>query len=482
MLRSRYTYDMLWVGTQRGVAVHDPSPDADPAWRYLRGPRWQPPGDGSVTAMAQAHFSAARFSSHVCVATSGGVTWYQAHPTTLSQKAAAMERTLVRHDRHGLVAESALGSFGNLSSVTQHDSDNNGLWTSLVVAAELFRHAVTGESSAADASEHFLGGMRLLHEITGVPGLYARSACAPSEPVGQCAPMRFSDHLADKCTNLDHPGCCDAPAGAAQACGLQWRNATVPKYKHWVWKSDTSSDETVGHFFAFFLAARLAPSAASRAAGAETVAQMTDYMIENQYVLKDWTGFATTWAKWSPAWVNGRRAWSDERGVQAQQILSFLAAAQNISSLLPSGKRTDARIARWSSAYKELTNATNDYEGNLINLKIESPIDDNYSDDELIFLPYYTLLQATSTTSDTSRRQATLASMRRTWAAVRGGRSSLWAAIALATTTASDDDAGHSGGGGTGEELAQRKADLQDLVWTLQNWPSELIQVCQCLY
>jgi hypothetical protein len=122
MLRSRYTYDMLWVGTQRGVAVHDPSPDADPAWRYLRGPRWQPPGDGSVTAMAQAHFSAARFSSHVCVATSGGVTWYQAHPTTLSQKAAAMERTLVRHDRHGLVAESALGSFGNLSSVTQHDS------------------------------------------------------------------------------------------------------------------------------------------------------------------------------------------------------------------------------------------------------------------------------------------------------------------------------------------------------------------------
>ena len=32
------------------------------------------------------------------------------------------------------------------------------------------------------------------------------------------------------------------------------------------------------------------------------------------------------------------------------------------------------------------------YETNVINLKIETPIDDNYSDDELTFLPYFTFL------------------------------------------------------------------------------------------
>ena len=38
---------------------------------------------------------------------------------------------------------------------------------------------------------------------------------------------------------------------------LQWVNSTAAKYKGWVWKSDTSSDETVGHFFAFTLAAQV---------------------------------------------------------------------------------------------------------------------------------------------------------------------------------------------------------------------------------
>jgi hypothetical protein len=55
-----------------------------------------------------------------------------------------------------------------------------------------------------------------------------------------------------------------------------------------------SSDESVGHFFAFTLAAQLAPSAAERASAAETVAQMVDYLLANGYNLRDWTGYDTT--------------------------------------------------------------------------------------------------------------------------------------------------------------------------------------------
>ena len=70
-----------------------------------------------------------------------------------------------------------------------------------------------------------------------------------------------------------------------------------------MWKSDTSSDETCGHFFAFSIAAKLAPSPAARAAAAETVAMMVDYMLVNDYSLKDWTGYSTTWGRWAPRWV-----------------------------------------------------------------------------------------------------------------------------------------------------------------------------------
>jgi hypothetical protein len=94
------------------------------------------------------------------------------------------------------------------------DDDNNGLWTAAVAAAELFRYAATddpaaaasarqpvaaeamptppriissvvlhtkytgrreGDSSLAPApctARRFLGGLRLLHDVTGVPGLY----------------------------------------------------------------------------------------------------------------------------------------------------------------------------------------------------------------------------------------------------------------------------------------------------------------------
>ena len=51
---------------------------------------------------------------------------------------------------------------------------------------------------------------------------------------------------------------------------------------------------TTGHFFAFTLAAQLAPTADERAAAAETVAQMVDYMLESGYNLKDWHGYDTT--------------------------------------------------------------------------------------------------------------------------------------------------------------------------------------------
>jgi hypothetical protein len=236
-----------WIGTSRGLAIWSTDPNADPAWHYLYGPRWHP--GRRVTAMASVA------GGSVCAATDGGVVWLQQQTFTLAKKAEAMQAKLARHNRHGLVAGCALRTFGNTSHPKCIDDDNNGLWTSFVAAAELLRYSVTKDPDAAESARRLFAGLDLLHNVTGIPGLYARSVCAPNE--GSCATER--DTLRRSCTSQVTPGCCPH-----NACGLQWRNSTTPGLEGWVWKSDTSSDETCGHFFAFTMAAQLAPTIVSR--------------------------------------------------------------------------------------------------------------------------------------------------------------------------------------------------------------------------
>lgn len=92
----------------------------------------------------------------------------------------------------------------------------------------------------------------------------------------------------------------------------------------------------------------------------------------------------------------------------------------------------------------------------MLNLKIETPIDDNYSDDELAFLPYYVLLSMAE--RGTPLYTAARASMERSWLHTQPLRSALWNTIYLAT----------HGTAGT-------QADLEAIGWNLRTWPLELI-------
>lgn len=213
-----------WIGTQMGLMMHSTDPAADPPWRYFYGPRWHP--GRRVTAMAAVRTSSPTVAADlhrsasaltVFAATDGGVVWFEQQQWTLARKAAMMQTKLVRHDRHALVAGCGLPSFGNTSTTLCTDDDNNGLWTSLVAASEYFRYAVTKDPAAAASARHFLGGMSLLHDVTGIPGLYARSACAPEDV--NCAPDRKTKR--QSCDGDVVPGCCESPG--QKACGVQWR-------------------------------------------------------------------------------------------------------------------------------------------------------------------------------------------------------------------------------------------------------------------
>ncbi len=210
------------------------------------------------------------------------------------------------------------------------------------------------------------------------------------------------------------------------------------EYAGWMWKGDTSSDEVTGHMFGLPIAARhLYPPGPQKDALVSLITTIMSYIVNNGYTLVDVTGLPTTWGHWDPPTLNGNRLFSDGRGLNSLQILAFMQAVVIQSS----DQAAQALMAR---AYADLTSTNNEYNLNMLNLKIESPIDDNFSDDELTFLPYYTFLTncgdetrffdyrkclATRVLIFLSRRAAVIQSLSRTWGFVRYLKSDLWNAI-----------------------------------------------------
>ena len=111
-------------------------------------------------------------------------------------------------------------------------------------------------------------------------------------------------------------------------------------------------------------------------------------------------------------------------------------------------------------AFEELTNQTNQYDQNCANLKIQTPDDLNFSDDELSFLPLFILI-FTQDSSSLLSRSVLVTTLKRTFETVRTERSSLWNTIYL---------------------VASRKFDFvvddslkRDIQWNLETWPLEHI-------
>ena len=133
------------------------------------------------------------------------------------------------------------------------------------------------------------------------------------------------------------------------------------------------------------------------------------------------------------------------------QILSWLSEAYLLT-----------KDSIFSAGYTQLCNTTNQYGGNLLNLKIEAPCDDNYSDDELTFLPYYNIITHGTGAADPglapfNNLADVWASLNRTFGFVRPWRSDLWNAVTMAIT-------------------GDAPADVMDsMLWNLRSWPLEMV-------
>jgi hypothetical protein len=322
-------------------------------WRYYAGRRWLPGVHiGALVPVGRGALLAVSDS---------GLAVLQAEAWTL-QKKAAYYQTIVspRHDRYGYVNDCGLRDAGNLSSYVPHDSDNDGLWTGMYTASQAFRFAVTGDAAARDEALRRFRALEFLFE-------------APA-----AGPPRFPARSVAKVGDTIYSGGADCSKDAPHC----WRNSTTRP--GWVWKADTSSDEVTGHMFVYPILHRLlqlntSDSARLRAIVDGLVGGIVDH---NLSLIDPYTHKPTTWGKFSPEWLNTKPSWSDDRGLRAIEMLTYLVAAEEVTG--------DSRYRLTAEALR----AQHGYGRMMVNAKITDPCDDNHSDDEEAFLPLYTYILA----------------------------------------------------------------------------------------
>jgi hypothetical protein len=292
----------VWLGSgSNGAALWDGGD-----WRYFYGDRF---------LAGNKILSIAVDDAVVYLLSTEGIARIQWHMSTLSDKARQLQAMVStpRHDRFHVVTPVALGRYADLSSWTGVQNDNDGLWTGMYIAAQAWRLAASIDISVADAdaarAEAWRGyeGLEFLHNVTGIPGLMARSVIR-----------------------------CGTKHGAGDEPLTGWVNSSVcfPGYDQpdspccWTWKTDASSDEVTGHMTGLNQMYRhVAATPAEKLRVGKLLCKMMARIVDSNYVLLDFTGKRTKFGYWDPQELNGP---NPSRGSNSLQMLGFLSSAHAI--------------------------------------------------------------------------------------------------------------------------------------------------------
>ena len=305
---------VVWFGTHRGAIRFDGK-----TWAYRQGRRWLP--DDDIRDMAVDEQGNAWF------ATAGGVGLIERRMMTLAEKAEFYEDEMEQYIRRtplGYVSEVSLTVPGDKSSkIIYHDSDNDGLWTSMYGAGECFAFAATGDPKAKDRAKRAFEALRFLQKVP--------EGCEHSPPKGYVARTIRSVDLPDPNIGRlerDRKGR-DNYDALWKVYEPRWPKSADGK---WYWKSDTSSDELDGHYFFYPLYYDLvADTEEEKERVREVVRDLTDHLIKHDYNLVDHDGTVTRWGFYGPASMNHDPHWWGERGLKSLCMLSYLSVAEHIT-------------------------------------------------------------------------------------------------------------------------------------------------------
>lgn len=397
----------LWLGSSNGAMMLR----NDGKFNYYASERWLP--SDSVIDISRGP------DNSVLLLTDKGLAVISFDEISLHDKAMYYEKQVrERHIRNGFNATLSGMKHGDVTTGSLEDSDNDGLWTSMYLAAETFRYSVTHSEEALQNVRESLDAMQRLYTVNPVPGFPARSF----ERRG----YKYDDNA--------------------------WRRSGDPE---WDWKSTTSSDEAIGHIFAFGVIAELIDEKDIRDKAVLLIDTLMSHILKNDFYLVDWDGKPTRWGRWNPEYVNAFPEMVGDRKLNSSNIISMLQTACRFT-----GKEKYRQAA--FHLMKE-----HGYLENLVKPVKEIGVspensDDlsrllsegwNHSDDEMYFLGFWGLYRYAL--NDTLKRKYRDA-IRDHWQAERPEREGLWNIMSSITLNG--------------------ESDLDEAIWYLKEYPVDLIE------
>lgn len=401
-------HGQLWFGSTEGAFKRRD----DGKFDYYYGKRWLP---GNVVK----HISAGTDGS-VLITTEAGIGQIVFEEMTLFDKAQYYEKQVRdRHIRLGFNATLVDLDHGNIDSGRLSDSDNDGLWTTMYLAGQIFRYQVTQSDVALQNCYEAMDAMEKLFSINDLPGFPSRSY----ERSGYIEKLHDPD---------------------------RWQHASD---QAWDWKSTTSSDEVIGHIFAYGVMAELMDNDLKDRA-ITLIDTLMSHVVRNDLYMVDYDGKPTTWGKWNPDYVNARPKMVGDRKINSSNIIAMLQTAYHFTK---------------KEKYKEKAFDLMNNHGYLENLMwpmkdvalAPEDADDwskmlseswNHSDDEMYFVGYWGLYKyAFNDTLKTKFKAAILDH----WEIERPEKDGAWNIITALTGTS--------------------EFDLEEAVWYLQEHPLDLV-------
>ncbi len=408
----------LWFGSTKGAFKLR----KDGKFDYYASKRWLV--DNEVVDIAVGS------NKSVLILTKKGLSEINFNEMTLAEKADYFQKIQrSRHIRYGFTGNLKLTIPGDVSSGVFHDTDNDGLWTSMYLASELFRYAVTkSEDAKLNAYEAF-ESMERLTDISGVSGFPARAF------------EREGVEL-DEGSNGFSP---EQQAAWQKENGKTWQ---FDKTGRWKWKVSTSSDESCGHFFVYALFAELAPDKVWRGRAIRQIKLQMDHIIKNEWHLVTWNGKPTRWGNWSPEYVNSFPINVGDRRLNSTLILAFLQTAYHFTGDEIYKKKAFELIDKYG--YDDNANRPASVIGHVEGEALSDRW--NHSDDQMYFL---TIPAFVNYSFNEEQRKKHFAAAKSHWEMERSEKNPVWNFLYAMT-------------GGT-------DYDLEDSVWWLQKFPLDLI-------
>ncbi len=352
--------DDLWIGTTTG-AVRKVGEE----YQYFGPYLWLPGNNVHDIAVGE---------RVVYIATDGGIGIIHYEPYTLAKKAAYYERDM---------EEWGFKRLGFVHKLYRHGgewlrevSDNDGGHTAHYLAAMSFKYAATGDKEAREEALDAFQAMIWLDAITPKDGFIARAIWSETADKGKRA-ERGSGGLPAKWWPTED--------------GL------------FSWKGDTSSDEVNAHMYSVSIFHDLVAKGAEKTRAEQHLANITNHIIDNGWVLRDMDGQPTRWGRWDPDYLLQPYGFG-ARGLNGMEAQTYVTTAY---ALTGNQKFADGlqQLVDWR------------YPTYTVRQKVTFPPDEVVPwDDELAFRCYYPLLMYAQ---DPHLRSIYLRSIERSWEVMR---------------------------------------------------------------